>query len=382
MGVFFGLKAQTPSIEVPFYSAKLTLPSMPDMPLPMPEKLSEAFVNRAYAHFEACEYQPFLKKVGDYRRGMNLSDWHFYQIVVQSAAMLYPKQPRNFQVLVQWFVLRKSGIDARLFFSESTAWIHAPAPDIEFGFYTINQGDKRFVNLSAWQEGTPMSEYAVFTPAPPEDGAVMDFSMRIPQFPHMVTSETIERLIEFTHRGETLQVRVFLNRDYLRMMDDYPYYNQTHYFEQNLSAEAEASLFPALRKYMEGRDQRAQVEFLLSFTRTAFFYLDDHRRYGKEKPMGPEQTLYHSYSDCEDRSALFFYFARKLLKVPAIVLDFETHVGVALELPDKEGEYFLHKGRRFVYCEPTGPQDRLKIGEMWPDVRGQKARIISEYLPW
>ena len=97
--------------------------------------------------------------------------------------------------------------------------------------------------------------------------------------------------------------------------------------------------------------------------------------------MSPEQTLYYSYSDCEDRSALFFYLCKKLLNIPAIVLDFEEHVGVALELPEVKGVFYRFQDRRFVYCEATGPDDKLEIGEMWDYIRKQKARILTQYIP-
>jgi hypothetical protein len=368
-------------IQVPFYSATLTLPVVPGMPLPIPAQLSTAFVQRAYTHFEACEYEPFLKKIGDYRRGMGLSDWHFYEIVARTSTLMFPSEPANFAVLFQWFVLRKSGIDARVFFSDAKIWLHAPAPDVEFGFYIIEQDGKRLVNLSAWRDHEKMEQVNAILPPVQPDGAVMDMAMQIKQLPHLVNNQTIERLIEFTHLGETLRVQVRLNRDYLAMMDDYPYYSQAHYFQVGLSYEAESSLLPALEALMDGMNTMERISLLLSFTRTSFFYLDDHHRYGKEKPMTPEQTLYHSYSDCEDRSALFFYLVRKLIHVPAIVLDFQTHVGVALALPDAAGEYIDYAGRKFIYCEPTGPQDILKIGEMWPAVKGQKSRVISEYIP-
>lgn len=375
------LHAQDGYVQVPFFSSSLTLPIVPGMPLTIPPKLSTHFVQRAYQHFEACEYAPFLKKIGDYRRGMGLSDWHFYEVVARTSTQMYPDEPPSFAVLFQWFVLRKSGIDARIFFSDTKAWLHAPAPDIEFGFYVIEQDGKRLVNLSAWRDREKMEQVSAILPPVPPDGAVMDMTMQLRQLPHLSSPQTIDRMIEFTHQGKTLQVHVQLNRDYLTMMDEYPYYNQSHYFQVGLSQEAEASLLPELNRLMAGMATAEKVRLLLSFTRTAFFYLDDHHRYGKEKPMTPEQTLYHSYSDCEDRSALFFYLVRKLVGVPAIVLDFETHVGVALELPLSQGEKIQYAGRNFIYCEPTGPQDLLEIGEMWPAVKGQKSRVISEYLP-
>jgi hypothetical protein len=375
------LLAQDSYIHVPFYSANLVLPTAQDMPLHMPDLLTETFLRQAYAHFEVCEYHPFLKKIGDYRRGMSLSDWHFYEILCRSADSLYPKESQNFRVLFQWFILRKSGIDARLFFTNNHLFLHAPSEEIEFGFYTIFQNGRRFVNLTARHDSLQLDTVTAFLPEAPPDGATMDFSMRIAQFPHMLTPQTIERLLIFTHKGQEYQLRIFLNRDYLQMMDDYPYYNQQHYFEVGLSNQAENSLLPALHQMIDSLPTKEAVELLLSFTRTAFFYLDDHRQYGREKPMTPEQTLYHSYSDCEDRSALFFYLCRQLLHLPAIVVDFQTHVGVAVELPDATGQYFDFNGRRYVYCEPTGPADVLKIGEMWPKIQGQKARVITEFVP-
>jgi hypothetical protein len=221
---------------------------------------------------------------------------------------------------------------------------------------------------------------AYLTPFHP-DAATASLVMRLNRLPSLPTTDTIERLISFSHRGQTHEVKVFLNGDHLKMMDDYPYFSQEAYFMVGLSREAERSLLPQMKKLLAGKTPKEKIEFLLSFTRTSFFYKDDRRRYGKEKPMTPEQTLYHTYSDCEDRTALFFYLNRQLVGLPVIVLDFETHVGAAVEIPGIEGSKFKYKDREFVYCEPTGPQDILKIGEMWEDVKKQKARILTEFLP-
>ncbi|MEM7041037.1 MAG: hypothetical protein AAF570_29000, partial [Bacteroidota bacterium] len=342
--------------------------------------MDKSVFEAVYRHFEQCNYYPFLKKVGDYRRGMRLSDWHFYEILAGYSELMYPDASLNFQVLFQWFMLRKSGIDARLFHTEDAVYLNAFSDEIEFGFYTIEQLGRRYVNLTARRENLKLDDVEAYLTDFSPDEAHMPLSMHLRNLPHMTSATTIERLIEFKHRGNDYKVRIRLNRDHLRMMDDYPYYNQSHYFDIQLSDEAESTLLPQMEELMEGRTLSEKVEFLLSFTRTAFFYRDDRRRYGREKPMTPEQTLYHSYSDCEDRSALFFYLCRKLLELPVIVLDFETHVGTAIELAGAQGDSYTHKGRKFVYCEPTGPMDELKIGEMWEHVRKQKARILTDFI--
>jgi hypothetical protein len=239
----------------------------------------------------------------------------------------------------------------------------------------------KYANLTARRENLDLKQVqAHLTPFHP-DNASLPMVMQMDRLPSLPTPDTIERRISFSHRGQTFEVTVFLNHDHLKMMDEYPYFSQSAYFNIGLSREAERSLLPRMRQLMEGKTPAEKVEFLLSFTRTSFFYKDDRRRYGKEKPMTPEQTLYHSYSDCEDRTALFFYLDRQLIGLPVIVLDFQTHVGAAVELPGIDGERFTYKGHEFVYCEPTGPQDILKIGEMWADIKKQKPRVLTEFLP-
>jgi hypothetical protein len=368
-------------VTVKFYSSNLTLPSIPGMPIPLLEPLNETQFRQAYTHFEDCEYHPFLKKVGDYRRGMNLSDWHYYGVVADYSEQMFAKEGRNFQALFQWFILRKSGIDARLFHTPNKVYLNVLSEDIEFGFYMMEQGGRKYANLTARRDGLQLENLTATMPSILPDSANMPFSMRMSQLPRLTVSDTVERIIEFIHREEKHSIRVLLNKAWLQVMDEYPYYNQRSYFEVGLSKEAETSLLPALRNLMTYKTDLEKVQFLLSFTRTAFFYKDDAGRYGKEKPMTPEQTLYHSYSDCEDRSALFFYLCRKLVGLPVIVLDFETHVGVAVVLEGVQGDFYKYKNRRFVYCEPTGPQDILKPGEMWDYVRSQQARSLVEYIP-
>jgi hypothetical protein len=368
-------------VNVQFFSDNLTLPSMPEMYIDMPAPLTEKGFRQVYAHFESTEFYPLLKKIGDYRRGMNLSDWHFYDVIARYALQVFPKSSRNFQVLFQWFMLRKSGIDARLFFTATEVYLNARSEDIDFGFYLIEQDGRKYANLTARRENLKLENLTASMPSILMDSATMPFAMKLTQLPRLAVSDTIERLIEFVHKGVKYALRVNLNKSWLDLMDTYPYYNQRNYFELGMSREAESSLLPALSKLLDYKTDVEKVQLLLSFTRTAFFYKDDYGRYGKEKPMTPEETLYHSYSDCEDRSALFFYLCRKLIHLPAIVLDFETHVGVAVVLEGVDGDFYKYQNRRFVYCEPTGPQDLLQPGEMWEKVREQNARVLVEYIP-
>jgi len=334
----------------------------------------------AYEHLQNCDPSEFLARCQDYRRNYKLGDWHFFEIIALASEKMY--QSEKFQAVFQWFMLRKALIDAQLFYRDNQLYVYAASPDAEFGFYTIERNQKRYVNLTAWREGVDLYQRQTYLPEFLIDPtADRNFWFHISSLPNLPSPRIIQRKIFFQHKGQTFSCDVNLNKDHLEMMDRYPYYSQVQFFHMDMSAEAEASLLPQLKEYMEGWKRVQKVEFLLSFVRTAFFYKEDHEEFGHEKPMSPEQTLYYSYSDCEDRSALFFYLVRRLLDLPVIVIDFDEHVGVAIELAEVKGDYFTHKGRRFVYCEATGPEDALAIGEMWDYVRSQRARVLTEYLP-
>lgn len=369
-----------PTVRVDFYSTSFELPQLFCSELEMPEEMGREIIVEAYEHFENCSHADFLSRLEGYRDEYGLADWHCYEVLCRVSEKTY--KDKRFQVLFQWFALRKMGIDAQIFYQGPSAFLHAQCTQAEFGFYTIEHHGRKYINLTARRDGLKLSEGRAYLPDIMLDGLPgRPFSLRIHSLPNLPQSERIERVLEFAHKGQRHHLKVVLNGDHLHMMDDYPYYSQVQYFDLDMSAEARESLLPQLRAMLKGRSQTEQVELLLSFVRTAFFYKDDRRKYGKEKPMTPEQTLYHSYSDCEDRSALFFYLLKDLLKLPAIVLDFEAHVGVAVELEGAKGNYFMHKEKRFVYCEATGPDDKLAIGEMWEDVKKMKARVMTDFIP-
>lgn len=380
--VCLGLKANArPSVEVEFYSSILTFPTMYCSELDLSGKrVGRPLIIDTYEHLQNCDSKDFLATCERYRTDYQLGDWHFYEVIAGASEKMY--ENANFQVIFQWFVLRKFRIGAQLFYREDDLFLYVPSPDAEFGFYTIQRNRKRYVNLTARRRKLDLEQRQAYLPeflVDPE--ADLNFWFYIPDLPTLPSPVVIERELLFSHNNNQYQLRVRLNKDHLEMMNDYPFYSQVQFFHMGLSSEARASLLPQLRFHLQGRDTLEQVEFLLSFVRTAFFYKDDHEKFGHEKPMSPEQVLYHSYSDCEDRSALFFYLVREILNLPAIVIDFDEHVGVAVELKDATGDYFEHKGRRFVYCEATGPDDQLKIGEMWPYVRNQRARVLTEFMP-
>lgn len=365
-----------------FYSQSLHISydlSMRDLG-DIPEKTQDLLT--VYGLLERTQYTYCLQQLQHMKKELKLNDWLYYELLVRASESVFPQEMKQNRVYFQWFMLRKSGYDAQMYYVQDSVYLHVLTTGEQFGFYTIVREGKKYINITAKSRGTQMELRSAVIPKTPEDGASRPFSMDITSLPELDESPKVHKEITFSHRSKDYRLTAILNRDHVQMMDEYPFSNQKLYFQVGLSKAASASLLPALRREMVGMDEAEQLEFLLSFTRTGFVYKEDKESFGAEKPMTAEQTLFYTWSDCEDRTALFFILVRELMDLPVIVLDFETHVGAAVALDNPEsGEFFEVEGRKYVYCEPTGPQNTLAVGEMWDDIRQQKARIMMEYNP-
>jgi len=134
-----------------------------------------------------------------------------------------------------------------------------------------------------------------------------------------------------------------------------------------------------LRKYLEPLNEAERIEFLVSFTRSAFNYKEDNEYFGHSKPMVPEELFGYNFSDCEDRSALFFALVRDLLNMPMAVVAYNDHLTIAVGSDRIKGDSFMHKGQRYVFCDPTGPKDSSRIGQIPPGYENKSFHIIGTY---
>lgn len=376
------LPASNPTVaEIPFYSAVLYLEYDPSQEITWNGQADVYGIRNFANQMEKVGYHDFLTQLEHFRLQNRLNDWLYFELVRSSVQKVYGAKSRNFKVLMEWFLLWKSGLEVRVFGVGERLFTHAWAPEARYGFYKIEALGKSYINLTAFAENSSLNDEMAILHEFKQESAGRPFRIQPGSLPELEGAPEVNREIIFYNEGEKHSLIVRLNRTHVDMMDAYPYTDMKAYFEVDLSVSAKQSLFPTLKKMLEGKSDQEAVEFLLSFTRTSFSYKHDRLEYGFEKPMTAEQTLFYSVSDCEDRSALFYYLVRELLNLPVIVLDFENHVGAAVDLGHDKGQVFRHKDRTFVYCEPTGPQDELKIGEMWEKIKGQKFRILTEYIP-
>ncbi len=330
-----------------------------------------------YGLLESKDYQSLLSGLENIRDDFELDDWLYYQLINKSVALIFDGFSPQHQTLICWLLLCKSGFDARITYSKNELYLNVYSDDEIFDVPLIEEDGKSFVNVTAAQTGRKLIKtlYANdFSPNP----TGRNFSFNLQRFPKL-QPQISSREVEFSDGLLNYKMDVEFDETIVRFMQDYPSFAESTYLEVPFSHTLSSSLLPRLRGIIEGKSEKEALETLVAFTRTAFRYKADEEIYGKSKPMIPDELFHYKYSDCEDRSALFYNLVKKLLDLPMIVVGFPDHVTVAVAASESLGDPLVYNGKKYYICDPTGPEDSFEIGFLPDEFDNKTFEIITKY---
>jgi hypothetical protein len=199
--------------------------------------------------------------------------------------------------------------------------------------------------------------------------------------PDFQPAHDLEKKMTFVYGHKTYHFSIKLNSDLEKAFANYPGVSFETYFNIPLSKETYGSLIPLLKNNVKGMNQKKGVDYLMRFTRYAFLYENDDENFGKEKRLSPAQTLYSTYSDCDDRAALFFYLVKEIYNLPMIALLYPTHITMAVQFSKPIGKPIVYKGKAYSLCEPTPQSEDLKIGQMTAKLKNMPYHVVYDYEP-
>jgi hypothetical protein len=189
----------------------------------------------------------------------------------------------------------------------------------------------------------------------------------------------INKQISFPYKGITYQFPIQVNQTIVEIMEDYPYFSESQYLEVPLSNITFNSLIPQLKEVLAGKSHSDAVQLLAAFTRSSFEYKEDKSFFGKSKPMIADEVLYYPYSDCEDRSALFYQLVKTLLDLPMVAIAYEDHLTIGVNSQELKGDAVWFKGKPYYICDPTGPANSDIIGKFPLGYENKSFDIIGYY---
>ncbi|MEM1121252.1 MAG: hypothetical protein AAGJ18_12445 [Bacteroidota bacterium] len=343
------------------------------------QMLEEQAIVRFYEVLSDTDYDLLVDDLKQYRLKLGLNDWLFYQLIQQSLAKINPHQSRREKVLTTWFLLSKLDYDTRLAFLKKEAFIYVRSMDEVFETPLIEEEGHTFVGLTEMQYQRTSTNKGVyllnFLGAP--NG--QPFSFALQALPNLKKNLELKKL-RFDWLGESHEVSVRCDKTIVDMMKKYPVIAESDYIKAPFSNTLKASLVPQIQQIVEGKSIVETLKILTTFTRSAFRYKEDEDYFGRSKPMIREEVFFYPYSDCEDRSALFYGLVEEILGLPMIIVAFPDHLTVAVALDQPIGPSIRYKGKKFYICDPTGPSNSIEIGRVPKGYEKQSFEILMDNL--
>ena len=363
--------------DMSFYAQTVRITYDPDMAIGEPSIIDNRNLAAAYRVLQTKPTRVLLNSLLEAKETYELNDYLFYKLARQTLLTVYPEGQDNAREIALYGLLADAGFDSRLTFRADRVFVNVYTSEDLFEVPIIDANGRPYANLSCI-EGKCDGRERLFIHPPRPNPRGRSFGFQLRNWPNLGV-QPIAKKLKFNYHGIEQDMDVTFDRTMVDIMYDYPFIHEYCYLETPLSPTLQQSLIPQLEGLVANMDQQQALELLVSFTRSAFDYKEDNENFGRSKPMVPEELFGYSFSDCEDRSALFFALVRELLDMPMAVLAYDDHLTIAVGSETIPGDHFTYEGKRYVFCDPTGPKNSSTIGRIPPGYEEKNFQIIGTY---
>ena len=374
-------KAQQYALD--FYEGTFNFSADSTLNINFADSLSKQSIAKFYTQLSAGNYDELIQSLNNYKETHHLNDWLYYQLIRKTAEQLSPKAVNyNRYTLYKWFLMVKSGYDAKLAIGNSQIifYVRNDEDISDIPFFMIDQ--KKYMCLNYHDYGKLFQKENAYIPVDIKIAEAKNaFSYKVTRMPDFKPENYYQKQITFNYKHKAYHFDVKVTDEVSNIFKNYPVVNFESYFNIPLSKATYASLIPILKENIKKMSTKKGVDYLMRFTRYAFLYEDDEQALGKEKRFSPEQTLLNNQSDCDDRAALFFYLVKEIYNLPMIALLYPTHITMAVQFDKPVGDAIYYNGKAYSICEPTPQKQNLKIGELAANLKHKTYEVVYAYEP-
>ncbi len=326
-------------------------------------RFDDWFVKKYYGQLSQGNFDELVQMITENQERYNLNGWLTYDLTAKIVSEIASDKSLNYKRLLTWFLLNKLGYDARLAYYRDTYYIQIYTEDdlYEIPFFELD--NRVFINVTVVEDSKKGKQehldfFLIEFKANPK-GKSLSFSLsKLPTF----APQLIEKTLRFWGNQQRQILTIQLDKNIIDLMNDYPIVAEKDYLERQLSPTIKKSLIPQLRQKISGLPQTEAVQFILGLTRSGFSYKEDNENFGYNRPMIADEVLYYSFSDCEDRSALFYNLIKELLDLPMIIVAYSDHLTIGVKLINNQGIPLYYNNEIYTICDPTGPNNTSEVG--------------------
>lgn len=341
---FFGTR------EFIYYNEDLT-PSINLVPGP---EATRTFWSR----MSSASVAPFVEQVRSRTANLGLDHWGLYLYLRSLSERLYGSNWSEAGAINKrlwiWSVLVKSGFDARIAYSDDKTFLLLPFESQVFDLPQLRINGRRYYLANALSSDR-LTTLKTYPEAPSGSLRKMRFDLNTPP---ALGGASREKTVSFRYDGKEYNLSIQYNTQVSRLLRHYPDIGLGILFRSGLSKTARQSFREVMTPIVENFDTLESINFLLRFVQFGFPYKTDQDNFGEERFLLPDETLAESYSDCEDRAALFAHLVRMLLDVKVVGLRYPGHVATGIRIPAPLRSQVADKridisGHSYLVADPT-----------------------------
>ena len=329
--------------------------------------MREKAVADAYEAMCKADYKPLLADCRQLKKDLKLNDWGVFLFVCDVSNALCADA--NASVVMQQFLLNELGYkskmarradrDQMLLFVATDCKMYGRPYFTKDGLNYYNLTSDETCQFYMCQEDSPKAK--------------SNIDMQITNAPLLNSG-----MVNSVHKNGagTVAVSVDVPKSLMLFYKSMPQCDYSVYVNAKVNPAVADRLLSSLAPIVEGKSETEAANLLINFVQTGFKYATDQEQFGYEKPFFVEELFYYPYCDCEDRSVLYSYLVRNLLKLDVVLLDYPNHIATAVCFNENvSGDFVTVEGKKYIVCDPT--YIGASIGKAMPQFKRVAAKVLK-----
>ena len=329
--------------------------------------MRENAIADAYEAMCKADYKTLVDDCRKVKKELNLNDWGIFLFVREASKTLCTDE--NAAVVMQQFLLNELGYKSKmarradrnqmLLFVAADCQVYGHPYFTKDGLNYYNLTSNESCQFYMCQEDSPKAKSKL--------------NMQVNHAPALNAG-----MVNSVHknRSGSVAVSVDVPKSLMEFYGSMPQCDYSVYVNAEVNPSVASKVLSTLAPLVNGKGEAEAANLLINFVQTGFQYATDQEQFGYEKPFFVEELFYYPYCDCEDRSVLYSYLVRNLLKLDVVLLDYPNHIATAVCFNENvSGDFVTVGGKKYVVCDPT--YIGASIGKAMPQFKNVAAKVLK-----
>ena len=329
--------------------------------------MRENAIADAYEAMCKADYKVLVDDCRKVKKELNLNDWGIFLFVREASKTLCTDE--NAAVVMQQFLLNELGYKSKmarradrnqmLLFVAADCQVYGHPYFTKDGLNYYNLTSNESCQFYMCQEDSPKAKSKL--------------NMQVNHAPALNAG-----MVNSVHknRSGSVAVSVDVPKSLMEFYGSMPQCDYSVYVNAEVNPSVANKVLSTLAPLVNGKGEAEAANLLINFVQTGFQYATDQEQFGYEKPFFVEELFYYPYCDCEDRSVLYSYLVRNLLKLDVVLLDYPNHIATAVCFNENvSGDFVTVGGKKYVVCDPT--YIGASIGKAMPQFKNVAAKVLK-----